>query len=260
MQRFSREGVELAYIDVPAHNGDGPPVLLIHGFASNHSVNWIGPQWVRSLTHAGYRVIALDNRGHGQSEKLYEPEAYSTYVMAEDARGLLDHLGIERAAVIGYSMGARITAFLARAHQDRVTAIEMGGLGYRLVDGVGLPLGIADALEAPSLDDVTEPMGRMFRAFAEQTKSDRRALAACIRGSRQTMPIEQVRSIQTPALIAVGTTDPIAGEAERLAALMPDAEAFAIEGRDHNLAVGDKTHRAAAIEFLHRRYPVSAKV
>lgn len=258
MQRFSHDGVELAYIDVPANEGDGPPVLLIHGFASNHSVNWIAPQWVRSLTHAGYRVIAFDNRGHGQSDKLYEPEAYTTYTMAEDARALLDHLGIEKAGVIGYSMGARITAFLARAHPGRVAVMEMGGLGYRLVDGVGLPLGIADALEAPSLDDVTEPMGRMFRAFAEQTKSDRRALAACIRGSRQTMPIDHVRMIQTPALIAVGTADPIAADGQKLADTMPNAEAFDIVGRDHNLAVGDKTHRAATIAFFQKHYPVHA--
>ena len=252
MHRFTNKGVGLAYIDVPAHEGDGPPVLLIHGFASTHSVNWIAPQWVRSLIHAGYRVIAFDNRGHGQSEKLYDPEAYTTYAMADDARALLDHLGIEKAGVIGYSMGARISAFLTRAHPTRVSALSMGGLGYRLIDGVGLPLGIADALEAPSLSDVTEPMGRMFRAFAEQNGSDLKALAACIRGSRQTMPIEQVRSIETPTIICVGTNDPIAGGAAKLAALMPNAIAFDIVGRDHNLAVGDKTHRAAVLEYFNK--------
>lgn len=252
MQRFTNKGVGLAYIDVPANEGAGPPVLLIHGFASTHAVNWIAPQWVRSLTHAGYRVIALDNRGHGQSDKLYEPEAYSTYVMAEDARALLDHLGIGRAGVVGYSMGARISAFLTRAHPDRVSALAMGGLGYRLVDGIGLPTTIADALEAPSLADVTDPMGRTFRAFADQNRSDLRALAACIRGSRQTMPLEQVRSIETPTIIAVGTADPIAGEAQKLADVMPNAVAFDIVGRDHNLAVGDKTHRAAVVEYFNK--------
>ncbi len=250
MHRFVHDGVSLAYIDVPAHQGEGPPVLLIHGFASNHAVNWVNTQWLRSLTHAGYRVIAFDNRGHGQSDKLHDPDAYTTHIMAEDARALLDHLGIERAGVVGYSMGARISAFLTRAHPRRVAALAMGGLGYRLVDGIGLPMGIADALEAPSLADVTEPMGRMFRAFAEQTGSDLRALAACIRGSRQTMPLEQVRMITTPAFVAVGTADPIAGEAKRLADVMQNAVAFDIVGRDHNIAVGDRTHRAAAVAFL----------
>jgi len=254
MHRFTNKGVGLAYIDVPANAGEGPPVLLIHGFASNHAVNWIAPQWVRSLTHAGYRVIALDNRGHGQSDKLYEPEAYSTYAMADDGRALLDHLGIARAGVIGYSMGARIAAFLTRAHPERVAALSMGGLGYRLVDGVGLPLGIADALEAPSLADVADPMGRTFRAFADQNRQDLRALAACIRGSRQTMPLEQVRMILTPTIICVGTADPIAGDGEKLARMMPNAVSFDIVGRDHNLAVGDRTHRAAVVDYFRKHW------
>lgn len=253
MLRFSNKGVGLAYVDVPPHEGgDGPAVLLIHGFASTHAVNWVGPQWVKSLTHAGYRVIAFDNRGHGESDKLYDPDAYTTQTMASDALALLDHLGIERAGVIGYSMGARISAFFTRANPRRVACLSMGGLGYRLVDGIGLPLGIADSLEAPSLDDVTDPMGRMFRAFAEKNQQDLRALAACIRGSRQTMPLEHVRLITTPTIICVGTADPIAADGARLAALMPEAEYFAIEGRNHDNAVGDRTHRAAVVEYFNR--------
>jgi pimeloyl-ACP methyl ester carboxylesterase len=126
----------------------------------------------------------------------------------------------------------------------------MGGLGMHLVDGVGLPQSIADALEAPSLADVTDPQGRTFRAFADQTKSDRRALAACIRGSRQTMTREQVATIQAPALVAVGTKDVIAGSPEDLAALMPHARALPIPNRDHMLAVGDKAFKAGVLEFL----------
>ena len=89
----------------------------------------------------------------------------------------------------------------------------LGGLGIRLVDGVGLPESIADALEAPSLEDVTDPTGRVFRAFAEQTKSDLTALAACIRGSRQVLSREQVGAIGIPVLVAVGTKDDVAGSA-----------------------------------------------
>ena len=106
--------------------------------------------------------------------------------MAEDVRALLDHLDLGRADVMGYSMGARIAAFFALAHPQRLRRVVFGGLGMHLVDGVGLPESIAAALEAPSLADVHDPMGRTFRAFAEQTKSDLTALAACIRGSRQT--------------------------------------------------------------------------
>jgi pimeloyl-ACP methyl ester carboxylesterase len=131
-----------------------------------------------------------------------------------------------------------------------VRSIVLGGLGMHLIEGVGLPESIAVALEAPSLADVTDPQGRMFRAFADQTKSDRRALAACIRGSRQVLSREQVASIAVPALIAVGTKDPIAGSAEALAAIMPHARALPIPDRDHMLAVGDKVFKAGVVEFL----------
>lgn len=254
MQVFSSDGVAIAYAEFPSA-GEGPdePIVLIHGFASNHVVNWLNTHWVKVLTEAGRRVIALDNRGHGRSEKLYDPAAYESSIMAEDVRRLLDHLGIARADVMGYSMGARITAHLALAHPARVRSASLGGLGIHLVEGVGLPLGIADAMEAPSLDSLADPMQRMFRAFAEQTKSDLKALAACIRGSRQVLTRAEVARITVPTLISVGTRDPIAGSPEELAALMPNARAFPIEGRDHNLAVGDKSHKAAVLAFLSER-------
>jgi pimeloyl-ACP methyl ester carboxylesterase len=238
--------VEIAFLD----EGEGEPILLVHGFASSKEFNWVNPGWFTTLKGAGRRVIALDNRGHGQSTKLYDPADYHTERMVDDARALLDHLGLLRADVMGYSMGARIAAFLALAHADRTRSIVLGGLGLHLVDGVGLPESIAEALEAPSLADVTDPQGRTFRAFADQTRSDRRALAACIRGSRQVMARDKAASIQTPTLIAVGTKDPIAGSAEQLAAIIPKAAVLPIPGRDHMLAVGDKVFKAGVLQFL----------
>src|SRR5829696_4918557 len=149
MDFFSSDGVRIAYLDVVPASGSGDPVVLVHGFASNHAVNWVNTLWVKALGDAGYRVIALDNRGHGRSDKLYRPEDYHTEVMADDVRRLLDHLGIGRADVMGYSMGARITAFLALRHPERVRSAMLGGLGSHLVEGVGLPLGIADAMRRP---------------------------------------------------------------------------------------------------------------
>jgi pimeloyl-ACP methyl ester carboxylesterase len=203
-----------------------------------------------TLTRAGRRAIALDNRGHGASGKLYDPAAYHSAVMAQDVRALLDHLDLRRADVMGYSMGARITAFLALAHPDRVRAAVLGGLGYRLVEGVGLPDTIADALEAPALADVTDPTAYLFRAFAEQTKSDLRALAACMRGSRQTLSRSEAGEIAVPVMVAVGEKDQIAGSPEALAALIPGAKALVIPGRDHMLAVGDRVFKSAVLEFL----------
>jgi pimeloyl-ACP methyl ester carboxylesterase len=254
MPSFRNGAVELAYLDEGKNAAiAGVPIVLIHGFASNREVNWVYTSWVKALTDAGRRVIALDNRGHGQSTKLYEPTEYHTSKMSEDVRALLDHLDIEHADVFGYSMGARITAFLAAAHPERVRSAVLGGLGYKLIDGVGLPESIAEALEAPSLADVTDPMARTFRAFADQTKSDRRALAACIRGSRQVMTVDEASRIKAPTLVAVGTKDDVAGPAGKLAAVMRNARALDIEGRDHMLAVGDKAFKTAVLQFLDER-------
>lgn len=249
MPSFKNGDVEIAYLD----QGEGEPIVLVHGFASTKEVNWVNPGWLGALTRAGRRAIALDNRGHGASSKLYEPAAYHSATMAEDVRALMDHLGLARADVMGYSMGARITAFLAQAHPERVRAAILGGLGIRLVEGVGLPETIADALEAPSLADVSDPTGRTFRSFAEQTKSDLRALAACIRGSRQVVAREQVEAFTMPVMVAVGTEDDVAGSAQKLGALIPGAEVLDIPGRDHMLAVGDKTYKSGVLDFLARR-------
>jgi pimeloyl-ACP methyl ester carboxylesterase len=249
MTSFRHGDVEIAYLD----EGEGEPIVLVHGFASTKEVNWVQPSWLTTLTRAGRRVIALDNRGHGQSSKLYDPADYHSTTMAEDVRALLDHLGIARADVMGYSMGARITAFLAANHPVRVRSAILGGLGIRLVDGVGLPESIAEAMEAPSLTDIPDQAGRMFRAFADQTKSDRKALAACIRGSRQTLSREQVASIQVPVQVAVGSRDDVAGSAHELAVLIPGARALDIPDRDHMVAVGDKAFKVGVIEFLNQR-------
>ena len=250
MDSFDSDGVRIAYLDVPPASGGGDAILLIHGFASNHAVNWVNTQWVRALAQAGYRTIALDNRGHGESEKLYDPEAYSSEAMASDAVRLLDHLGIERAHIMGYSMGARITAHIALDHTARVRTALIGGLGMHLVEGRGLPSGIAEALEAPAGTPAPNPTAAAFRSFAEQTRSDLRALAACMRGSRQTLSRSELAQIEVPVLVSVGTLDTVAGSGPGLAALMPDARALELDGKDHSTAVGAKAHREGVLAFL----------
>jgi pimeloyl-ACP methyl ester carboxylesterase len=249
MPSFHHGDVEIAYLD----EGEGAPVVLVHGFASSKNVNWVYPTWVSELRKNGFRVIALDNRGHGESSKLYDPEDYHIGTMASDIVALMDHLGIERADVMGYSLGARMTGVLARSRPERVRSAIFGGLGIGLVKGGGPGENVAAALEAPSLDDVTEPVGRMFRAFADQTRSDRRALAACLRGSRRLMTEAEATSIVVPTLIAVGTTDEIAGSAAALAKIIPGAEVLDIPNRDHMRAVGDKVYKEGVLNFLSRR-------
>ncbi len=254
LEHFSSDGVDIAFIDVrPSPHDPGEPILLIHGFASNHRVNWVEPRWVEALAKAGRRVVAFDNRGHGQSEKLHSPADYRPELMTQDAANLLAHLRIERADVMGYSMGARLASFLALSQPSLVRALILGGLGDRLTRDPGLPEAIAEAMEAPSLDSLADPAQRMFRAFAERTKSDRAALAACVRGSRRALTPAEAGRIAQPTLVAVGTNDSVAGDAHKLAAMLRNGTAFDIPGRDHNLAVGDKAFKAAALDFLERR-------
>jgi pimeloyl-ACP methyl ester carboxylesterase len=253
-RHFSSDGVDIAFIDVQPQGQDlSEPILLIHGFASNHRFNWVNPRWVETLTAAGRRVIAFDNRGHGQSEKLYAPADYRLDLMIRDAANLLAHLSVERADVMGYSMGARIASFLALGEPSLVRSLVLGGLGDRLVRDGGLPETIAEALEAASLDSLTDPTQRLFRGFADQTKSDRAALAACVRGSRRNLTLEEARRIVQPTLVAVGERDVLAGDLDNLVAELASAQALLIPGRDHNLAVGDKTFKARALEFLASR-------
>ncbi len=254
MPRFTTSGLSLAY-EVA---GDGLPVLLIHGFASSGKVNWIDTGWVGALTEAGYQAITLDNRGHGQSDKPHDPEFYYPSQMAEDAVALLDHLRIKRAAVLGYSMGARIAAFMAFSHAERVACAIFGGMGMNLVNGLTDGNDIIAGLRAPALADLTHPTARQFRIFADHTGSDREALAACMETSRQPMARADVRRIDVPVLVAVGEADEMAGSPEPLAELLPQGEAFVIPKRDHMRATGDKAFKAAAITFLGKMFPGDA--
>lgn len=246
MQSFKSDGIDIAYLD----EGAGEPVLLIHGFASNVATNWIGTGWVKTLTEAGYRVIAYDNRGHGQSAKLYDLADYGAPIMAEDARRLLDHLGIDSVNVMGYSMGARIAAFLAMAHPERVRTVIFGGLGSNMIRGIAGTGPVAAALEAESIDEVTNPTARTFRAFAEQTKSDLKALAACIRSARALITADALAKLRCPVLVVVGDRDVIGGSAEDLAAIIPGARGVTLTDRDHMKAVGDRGYKQAVLAFL----------
>jgi pimeloyl-ACP methyl ester carboxylesterase len=173
--------------------------------------------------------------------------------MAGDIAALMDHLNIERADVMGYSLGSRMTAMLARSRPERLRSAIFGGIGIGLIEGGGPGENVAEALEADSLDDVTDPVGRTFRAFADQTRSDRRALAACLRGSRRLMSKEDAAGINVPVLIAVGTSDEIAGSAQALGKIIPGSQVLDIPNRDHMRAVGDKVYKTGVLDFLSQR-------
>jgi pimeloyl-ACP methyl ester carboxylesterase len=248
MPSFLSAGIELAY----KIHGEGRPLLLIHGFASSGDINWLNTGWVETLNKAGWQCITLDNRGHGASRKLYDPQLYFAHEMADDAARLLDHLKLGTVPVMGYSMGARIGAFLAVRHPDRVRSLVMGGLGINLLTGLADSEEIIAALTAESLDEVKGATGRQFRIFADHSKSDRPALAACMISSREPFPREWTSRITQPVLVAVGENDETGGDPHELSKLLPNAEAFVIPKRNHMLATADPKFKAAALAFLER--------
>src|SRR3972149_2451542 len=155
MPSFRYDGVEIAYLD----QGAGGPIGLGHGFASNKETNWVVPGWVSALKGAGRRVIALDNRGHGASSKFYDPNDYALAKMGGDVVALMDHLKIARADVLGYSMGARITGYIASAHGARVRSAILGGIGIRLIGGGATAEFIPGGREAPGAAGASQDAG-----------------------------------------------------------------------------------------------------
>ncbi len=189
MPNFHHGDVEIAYLD----EGEGEPILLVHGFASSKNVNWAYPGWVSELKRLGRRVIALDNRGHGESSKLYDSAQYEIAIMASDIIALMDHLDIARADVMGYSLGSRMTAVLALDQPQRLRSIILGGIGIGMITGGGPGENVAKALEAADLgisaaavrDEYDAGFGasiavRALLPLVEQTDRMKEALGACV--------------------------------------------------------------------------------
>ncbi len=237
---------DISYLD----EGEGAPVLLIHGFASNANTNWIGPGWIQLLVDSGYRVIALDNRGHGNSQKFYEEKAYVLEKMAEDAVELLEHLNIQHVSAMGYSMGARISATLASRNPELIDKLVLAGNGYNMIEGAFDSSDIHDGLAAENATDVKTQIGMEFRAFAEATGSDLKALAACIMGGRSYIEKSLFETLEPKTLVIAGTEDTIAVDSDQLALIIPKGRYEPIPKRNHMNAVGDKVYKQAVLDFL----------
>ncbi len=246
MEHFrSFDGAQIAFVQA----GAGPDVLLLHGFAADHIANWVAPGVFDALVSAGHRVTAWDARGHGQSDKPHDPEAYAGDTMARDAQALLDHLDILSVAVVGYSMGAIVSSRLVPS-ESRAHALVLGGVGGRLAAGAPVTRRstIADALVTDDVRSITNVAARAFRRFADRTGADRQALAAIQRAPRATEPW-RLSEISVPTLVIVGDGDTLAGDPGELAAAIPGAVAKVVRG-DHLTAVADPDFRRSIVDFL----------
>lgn len=252
MESFDSDGVQIAFEVFEPENSIGEPILLVHGFASNGRINWINTGWVKYLTDIGRKVILIDNRGHGQSQKLYDPEVYGAQEMAKDCNRLLEKLAIGNCDVMGYSMGARISAFMAIYHPEKVRTIILAGMADNLVRGFGRGDAIANALAADDESEIKDPEPKAFRRFAEKTGSDLKALSACMLSRGHKITPEMLATIKAPVLVVAGDSDDVAGPVEPLVKIIPNAHGVILPGRDHMNAVGDRQYKQAVKGFLEK--------
>jgi pimeloyl-ACP methyl ester carboxylesterase len=248
MSKFAQgnDGIRLAYEDV----GDGAPVVLVHGFASDRVQNWRAPGWYEALTGAGYRVVALDCRGHGESDKPHDPESYGDR-MVDDVVAVMTAAGVSKADIMGYSMGGMLTMGLLMRRPDLVRRAVVAGVGETYFrDAPTRRIAIADALAAPDPAALTDPIQKQFRLFAGQKGKDLAALAACMRKARTVYPPERLAAWTGPLLVVCGETDVLTGKPDGLAAAFPAGHAVTIAKRDHMTAVGDRLYKQAVLDFL----------
>ena len=244
------DGVRIAY-EVA---GIGPAVVLVHGFAASRIQNWKAPGWFETLTGAGYRVVAMDCRGHGDSDKPHDIAAYDHAIMAEDVVAVIEATSSEPVFLMGYSMGGFIGMHVLMDHPDLLRKLVIGGVGGSYLGRAFGPRdAIADALVAEDKSTIKDPVQRRFREFAEQSGKDRLALAACMRANRHAFTAADLAQSKRPVMIVCGENDDLTGAPGPLAEAFADGRAVVVPKRDHMTTVGDKVYKAAVLEFFASR-------
>jgi pimeloyl-ACP methyl ester carboxylesterase len=254
MPEFESQAVRIAYDDIGS--GEGRPMLLVHGFASNRKENWQRLGWYGAFERKRVRCVAMDCRGHGESAKPHEPSSYSRQAMAGDVLALASHLSIERFHLMGYSMGARIALAAGLTSPNRIATLTLGGVGGRLLEPdarAGAPM--AAAMEAATVDEITEPLLKSFRSFADEQGEDRLALAALTRAADGSFDREALRALKVPVLVVAGARDELAGNPEDLASALGDGRAVTLPGCDHFSAIAHALYKATVFDFLDGTLP-----
>ena len=242
------DGVEIAFDD----NGprEGRAALLVHGFASNRYEAWKRTGWYAAFERRGQRVVAFDQRGHGESGKPHDPAAYPPERLAADVVELMDHLGLTTVDLFGYSMGSRVALGTALKHPDRLWNLILGGVGAHALEPSGSGEFMAAAMEADDPNAIESPMLRSFRQFADEQGEDRQALAAIVRGKSAPVTPDDLSALNMPVLVVAGARDMLAGDPQGLADYIPGAKSLTLPGCDHFNAIPHALLKAAVFDFL----------
>lgn len=228
-----------------------PTVVLVHGFAMSADEQWLQSGWVSRLRAAKRRSVRIDLRGHGKSEKLYDPAQYAPDLLAGDLEELLRYANARTVDLLGYSMGARICLRFLERKASRLRSVILGGIGENVLAGLPENEAIVAALEAPDPAKITDPVGKIFREFAESRGNDLKALAAARRRARTDPPDRTILgSLSLPALVFAGAKDQLTGDMRGVAALIPGARAVSIPDADHILAPNHPVAFESVLGFL----------
>ncbi len=249
MAQFNSDGLSLAYDDFGPKDAR-KAVVLVHGFSANKYENWKRMGWYDAIAGKGMRGLAIDNRGHGESAKPHEPEKYAREAMARDVFALMDHAGVERAHLVGFSMGSHISLTAALLDGGRIDHLVVSGVGGKIFEPARDPDAMAQAMEAPTPDAIPDPMLKSFRHFADEQKEDRLALAACSRGPRTPFTPDSLMAIRRPTLVIAGMRDQLAGPPQGLADAIPGAKAVTVPGCDHFSLISHGLFKASVFDFF----------
>jgi pimeloyl-ACP methyl ester carboxylesterase len=223
----------------------GPPIVLVHGFASSGVRTWGESGWLDLLGDAGRQVVAIDLLGHGAADKPHDPQAYAQLeelALAEFPEGPVD--------AIGFSLGARTLLVLAAAHPERFHRLVLAGVGANLLRSDQSSAELADHIErAEELAPDASPVAQYFRAQAREPGSDPAALAACMRRTAPAVTAETLARVTCPVLVVIGDRD-FAGPGEPLAELLPDARVVTLRGVDHFATPKDFGFLDAGLDFV----------
>ncbi|MBA3810059.1 MAG: alpha/beta fold hydrolase [Caulobacteraceae bacterium] len=254
MACFQSAGPALAYDDIRPAGGESGTVVLVHGFATNRAETWRRLGWLTAFERRGWRAVALDLRGHGTSDKPHDPALYARGDMAGDIVALMDHLGVERADLMGYSLGAHLCLTAALGRPDRFSSLILGGVGARMARGAVPPptrsMTMGQAMRAEDPAAIPDPILRSFRRFADEQGEDRLALAACAEGVATAPSRDDLSALAIPAVVIAGSRDEIAGDPRGLADAIPGAKAVSLPACDHFSAIPHALFKAAVFDFL----------
>ena len=218
-QYYENDGLKLHYFE----QGEGEPVLLIHGSGASGNINWRIPRVVQILSD-DYRVIVPDVRGHGRSDAP-EDNQYGVDDV-HDMIALLDHLGIEKAHLVGYSMGGMITIKLTTMFPERVISATVGGMGW---------------IEAGSEDAAS---------FAD-TENDTRYRPSVQDFGEFETTAEEMKNFPRPVQVIIGTDD--TGQimrTDKWLEIVPDLDIHYVEGANHGDCVQREEFREQIRKFI----------